>query len=141
MKKLTGPARDMDDYLAGVPAKARASLEKLRRMIKAAAPEATEYISYQIPAFRDKYMLVGFAAFPKHCSFFVMSTKVMRAHAADLKGLDTSAGTIRFPHDQPLPARLVKKLVKARLTENAERRNRKTRMPKKNRRPTRNVSR
>jgi uncharacterized protein YdhG (YjbR/CyaY superfamily) len=119
--KRTGrsaPAKDVDSYLAAVPADARAALEKLRNTIKAAAPRAEEVISYQIPTFKYGRPLVAFAAFPKHCSFFVMSTAVMKAHEDMLRSYDTSAGTIRFSPDRPLPATLVKKLVKARIVEN-----------------------
>jgi uncharacterized protein YdhG (YjbR/CyaY superfamily) len=112
------PARDVDEYLAAVPAEAWAALEKLRKTIKAAAPAATETISYQIPAYKYHGPLVSFAAFPGHCSFFVQSPSVMEAHRDELEPYDTSKGTIRFPASKPLPAALVKKLVKARIKEN-----------------------
>lgn len=105
-------------YLAALPKDARAALAKLRKVIKAAAPKATEGISYQIPAYKHHGLLVGFAAFATHCTFHVMSPAVMRAHAAELKGYATGKGSIRFPAYKPLPARLVKKLVKARIAEN-----------------------
>ena len=112
------PAKDIDAYLAKVPAEARATLEKLRRTIQAAAPKATEKISYGIPVFYHHGMLVGFAAFKEHCSLFPMSMAVIRAHKRELEPYETSKGTIRFPHDKSLPATLVKKLVKARVKEN-----------------------
>lgn len=115
------PAGSVDDYLSGVPADARAALEKLRKTIKAAAPEATEVISYQIPAFRHHGLLVGFAVSREHCTFHLMSTQVMRTHAAELKGYHVGKGSIRFAADEPLPATLVKKLVKARIAENEKR--------------------
>jgi len=111
----------VDDYLASVPADARAALLKLRKTIQSAAPKATEEISYQVPTFKHHGGLVAYAAFPDHCSFFVMSTEVMRAHAADLEGYPIGKGSIRFPADKPLPAALVKKLVKARIAENEAR--------------------
>ena len=93
----------------------RAALEKLRKDILAAAPGAEECISYQMPAFRlDGKMLVWFGAAAKHCSFFPGSTAVER-HAKDLVRYDTSKGTVRFPADAPLPATLVRKLVKTRI--------------------------
>ena len=101
-----------------MPEDARAALEKLRKTIKAAAPGATEVISYQIPAYRYHGLLVGFAAFKDHCTFHVMSPSLIRAHAAELKGYDLGKGSIRFPADKPLPAPLVTKLVKARIAEN-----------------------
>ncbi len=111
----------MDDYLASVPPDARAALLKLRKTIQAAAPRATEEISYQVPTFKHHGGLVAYAAFPDHCSFFVMSTELMSAHAAELEGYPVGKGSIRFPADKPLPATLVKKLVKARIVENHER--------------------
>jgi len=114
----SAPARDVDGYLARVPAGPRAALRKLRRTIKATAPKAVEVIRYRIPIYKHHGMLVGFAAFKDHCSFFVMSTSVMKAHKGILESYDTSAGTIRFPADKPLPGALVRKLVKARIQEN-----------------------
>ncbi len=114
----------VDDYLRLVPAGARAALERLRKVIRAAAPSATEVISYRIPAYKHLGLLVGFAASANHCTFHVMSTSVMRAHAAELKGYPVGKGSIRFPADRPLPAALVTKLVKARIAENEKRANR-----------------
>jgi uncharacterized protein YdhG (YjbR/CyaY superfamily) len=119
-----GPAKDVDEYLAGVPSEARATLEKLRQTIKAAAPMASEVISYQMPMYKHHGMLIGFAAFKDHCSIFPGSA-VMEAFKEELERYDTSKGTIRFPFDKPLPAALVKKLVKARIKENQARANRK----------------
>ena len=110
-------------YLAAVPKDARAALAKLRKAIRAAAPKATEVISYRIPIFRLHGMLVGFAAFENHCTFHVMSPPVMRAHAAELKGYTIGKGSIRFSAEKPLPVALVKKLVKARIAENERRAN------------------
>jgi uncharacterized protein YdhG (YjbR/CyaY superfamily) len=117
--KAAGPPRDVDDYLSRLPNDVKKALEGLRKTIRQAAPKAVELISYQVPTFRANRMLVSFAAAKTHCSFFVMSPKVMEAHADDLEGYDTSKGTIRFQPDEPLPATLVKKLVKARLVEDA----------------------
>src|SRR5262245_1369044 len=114
-------AESVDDYLAKVPEDARATLERLRKTIKAAAPMATEVISYQIPAYKHHGLLVGFAALPDHCTFHVMSTEVMRAHAAELKDYPVGKGSIRFLPDKPLPVALVKKLVKERIAENEKR--------------------
>jgi len=111
----------IDDYLAKVPEDARAVLEKLRATIKTVAPDAAETISYQVPTFKHHGSLVGFAAFKEHLSFFLMSTSAMEAHAEELEAYDTSKGTIRFPVDKPLPAALVKKLVRARMKENEAR--------------------
>ncbi len=111
-----GP-KDVDEYLAAVPKEARAALQKLRRTIKAAAPMATETISYQVPMYKHHGMVVGFAAFKNHCSLFPGSG-VMDAYKKELKDYQTSKGTIRFTIDKPLPATLVKKLVRDRIKQN-----------------------
>ncbi len=98
------PARDLDEYLAGVPEDARAALAKLRKTIKADAPKAIEVISYQIPAYKHHGLLVGFAASKDHCTFHIMSTEVTRAHAAELKAYKRGKASIRFAANKPLPA-------------------------------------
>ena len=109
----------VDEYLANVPEPARSTLNKVRAAIRAAAPaEATEVISYRIPMFKYKGMLMGFAAFSNHCSLFPGSLSAMKSLKNELKDFETSKGTIRFPVDKPPSAALVKKLVKARLAEN-----------------------
>ena len=110
----------VDAYLAALPKEARATLEKIRKTIRAVAPEATEVISYQMPMYKHHGMLVGFAAFKNHCSFFPGAAPVA-TYKDELKAYETSKGTIRFPIGQPLPAALVKKLVKARIAENERR--------------------
>ncbi len=115
---MANKPRTIDEYLATVSPDQRAALERLRKTIRAAAPKAEECISYQLPAFRLGKMLVGFGATPKHCAFYLMSGTTVEAHQDDLAGYDTSKGTIRFQPDQPLPAALVRKLVKARIAEN-----------------------
>lgn len=108
----------IDAYLASLPADKRATLQKIRKAVSAAAPRAEEGFSYGLPAFRlDGRPLVAFAAAANHCSFYPMSPAVIRAHAADLKNYETSKGTIRFPVERALPGTLVRKLVKARIAE------------------------
>ena len=114
-------ARTIDEYLAALSNDKRAALEKLRKTIRAAAPKAEECISYQIPAYRQDGMLVGFGATGNHCAFYLMSSSIVEAHKEELKDYDTSKGTIRFQPDKPLPVGLVRKLVKARIAENAVR--------------------
>jgi uncharacterized protein YdhG (YjbR/CyaY superfamily) len=118
--KKSASAQTVDDYLAALPEDARATLEKLRKVIRAAAPKATEVISYQIPMYKQDGMLVGFASFKNHCSFFP-GAKAIATHKDELKAYGTSKGTIRFPIGKPLPAALVKKLVKERIAENEKR--------------------
>jgi uncharacterized protein YdhG (YjbR/CyaY superfamily) len=110
--------QDVDEYLARVPEPARSTLGKIRAAIRSAVPpEATEIISYGMPAFKHKGVLVWFAAFSNHCSLFPTAS-VVEAFKNELKGLSTSKGTIQFPTDKPLPAALVRKLVKARVAQN-----------------------
>ena len=109
----------IDEYLAALSDDKRAALETLRRTIKAVAPEAEECIRYQLPAFRlNGKMLVAFGAATNHCAFYPGSFPV-EAHKDELKACDTSKGTIRFQADSPLPAALVRKLVKTRIGEHA----------------------
>jgi len=115
---MAGKPKTIDEYLAALSDDKRAALEKLRKTIRVAAPKAEECISYQIPAFRQNGILVGFGATAKHCAFYLMSSSTVEAHKDELKDYDTSKGTIRFQADNPLPAALVRKLVKARIAEN-----------------------
>ena len=115
--------KTFDDYLAAVSADKRAALEKLRKTIRAVAPKAEECISYGLAAFRlDGKLLVALGASAKHCAFYPGSGSTVAAHKDDLQNYDTSKGTIRFQADKPLPVALVRKLVKARIAENLERR-------------------
>ena len=110
---------EVEAYLARVPEPARGTLEKVRAMIRAAAPkEATEAISYKIPSFQYKGALVWYAAFKKHCSFFPMDLSLLDELGEELKNYKTSKGTIQFPLDEPLPKKLVTRIVKARVSLN-----------------------
>ena len=108
----------IDEYLDRVDADKRTALEHLRATIRRVAPSAEECISYQLPAFRQKGMLVGFGATTKHCAFYLFNGSTVEAYQEELKGYDTSKGTIRFQADNPLPDALVERLVRARLAEN-----------------------
>jgi uncharacterized protein YdhG (YjbR/CyaY superfamily) len=122
--KTKGAPKNIDEYLAGIPEPARSTLKKIRAAIRSAVPaEATETISYRIPAFQYKGVLVWFAAFSDHCSLFPTSS-VIAAFKDELMGFATSKGTIQFPTNKPLPAALVKKLVKARVAQNESKKRR-----------------
>jgi len=109
----------VDEYLAALPEAPRAALEKLRKQIKAAAPEATETISYQMPAYRlNGRFLVSFAAFKNHCSLFPASEKMLAEYGDELKPYFSGKGTIRFTTEKPLPPALVRKIMKTRIEEN-----------------------
>jgi uncharacterized protein YdhG (YjbR/CyaY superfamily) len=120
MKKTAagGAPKSVDEYLAGVPEPARATLSKVREAIRAAAPqEATEGFSYGVPAFLFGKPLMGYVACRSHCSLYPMSGRVIETLRKELAGYETTSGAIHFPLAKPLPASLVKKLVKARLAE------------------------
>jgi len=109
--------KNVDEYFAGVPKPARSTLQKIRAAIRSAVPpQAIETISYGMPAFKHKRVLVWFAAFSNHCSLFPTAS-VVEAFKRDLKGFSTSKGTIQFPTDKPLPTALIKKIVKLRVAQ------------------------
>lgn len=113
--------KNPDDYLAAVPEPARGTLTKIRAVIRSTVPpEATETISYGMPMFKYKGMVAGYAAFTSHCSLFPGAAAI-EAFKAELKQFKISKGTIQFPMDKPLPASLVKKLVKATIAQNENR--------------------
>ncbi len=120
MRSSTAKPRTIDEYLARVSDDQRAALEKLRQTIRAAAPKAEECISYGLAAFRlNGRPLVALGATANHCAFYLMSGVTVEAYRDKLKDFDTSKGTIRFPANKPLPATLVRTLVKARIAENS----------------------
>jgi uncharacterized protein YdhG (YjbR/CyaY superfamily) len=109
--------KDIEQYFAALPEPARSALNKMRAAIRSAVPkEATETISYGIPAFKHKEVLVWYAAFAGHYSLFPKAS-VIQGFKDDLKGLTISKGTIQFPADKPLPIALIKKIVRARIAE------------------------
>lgn len=115
-KKSSAP-RNVDEYLVRVPESTRSAFTKLRATIRSAVPpEAIETISYGIPAFRHKRVLIWFAAFSKHCSLFPTAS-VIEAFKNELKGFSTTKGTVHFPGSKPIPTALVRRLVKARVAQ------------------------
>ena len=117
-KSIDGLA-GVDAYLAQVPEPAQSTLQKVRATIRSVVPpEATEGLSYGMPAFRYKGPLVAYAAFKDHCSFFPMQASLIDEMKDELKNYRTSKGTLQFPLDKPLPAALLKKMVKLRAAEN-----------------------
>lgn len=129
MKKMGAAGKPKDGpegveaYLAAVPEPARTTLLKTRAAIRSAVPkEATEGLSYGMPAFRYKGALVAYAAFKDHCSFFPMQASLIDEMKNELAAYRTSKGTLQFALDKPLPATLVKKMVKRRVAENEKKR-------------------
>lgn len=114
VRKKAAPV-SVDQYIAAAPASARSALQEIREAIRSVVPpEATEIISYRIPAFRHKRVLVWYAAFADHYSLFPTAA-IVEEFKDDLQGYSTSKGTIHFPADKPLPIALIRKMVKARL--------------------------
>lgn len=116
--KQTAP-KNIDEYIASFPGDIQESLQKIRSTIREAAPEAEETISYQMPAFRLKGILVYFAAFKEHISFFPTSSGI-EEFKEELSGYKGGKGTIRFPLDKPIPFDLISRIVKFRVKENLE---------------------
>ncbi len=119
--KSGAAAKTVEQYLEAVPEPARSTLKKVRAAIRSAVPrETTELISYGIPMFKYKGLLIGYAAFTNHCSLFPMGSSLLKKFASDLDGYSLSKGTIRFPVDRPLPAALLRKLARARVAQNED---------------------
>jgi uncharacterized protein YdhG (YjbR/CyaY superfamily) len=113
--------KTVDEYLVDIPEPARSTLKHIRAVIQSVVPADTaEVISYGIPMFKYRGMLVGYAAFKNHCSLFPTGSGVLDRFEKELRGFRSSKGTIHFPPDKPLPDALVKKIVKARVKENRE---------------------
>ncbi len=115
-KSIKGPAT-VDAYMEALPEKERTILSNLRKTIKATAPKADEEISYGMPGYKYHGMLVYFAAFKNHCSFFP-GTSILEQFGKEVKPFKTSKGTLQFTVDKPIPASLVKKIVKERMKQN-----------------------
>ena len=110
--------KDIEAYLAALPNDQQQALQSIRKAIKAAVPDAEEALVYGVPGFKlNGKSLVCYAGFKNHCGFYPMSPKVINTHTSELKEYELSKGTIRFKSEKPLPASLVKKLVKSRAAE------------------------
>lgn len=119
---MAAKPRTIDDALAAWPIERRRVLERMRQIIRSAAPGAEECISYQLPAFRiHGRALVAFGGAAKHIALYPMGSGVLEAFREELRAYDCSKGTLRFPWDRPLPAMLIRRIVKLRMAANAER--------------------
>ena len=112
--------KNVDEYLQALPEEMRTTLEKVRQIIKAAAPMAEESISYQIPTYKIHGPLVHFVARKNYCSFIVVSKSILETFKSELEDYDISGTTIHFTPEKPLPATLIQKIVKARFKENEQ---------------------
>jgi uncharacterized protein YdhG (YjbR/CyaY superfamily) len=120
MKKTEFPINNIDNYLFQLPENQQLALEELRQVIRETAPEAEELISYGMPAFKHNGMLVYFAVFAKHCTFFVGNGSLVKEMGDALKDYKTVPSGIHFTPEKPLPAELVKDIVLRRMAQNNE---------------------
>jgi uncharacterized protein YdhG (YjbR/CyaY superfamily) len=116
----------VEEYLQSLPESTRAVLEEVRRVIRSAAPEAEEVISYQIPAFRFHGMLIYYSAYTQHVSLSFPAFKVFEAFKEEFAPYEVSKSTIRFKLDEPLPLDLIRRIVAFRIRENLEKENAKS---------------
>jgi uncharacterized protein YdhG (YjbR/CyaY superfamily) len=110
----------VNKYIAQLPVDQQIALERVRQIIKTTVPEAQEYLSYKMPAYHFHGMIGGFAAFKNHCSFFPWDSKTIEVFKDELTGFKTSAGTIQFTTDKPLPEELLQKILRYRVAVNLE---------------------
>src|SRR5579859_5463931 len=114
--------KDIDHYLASVTGSRRKALDRLRKTIHAVVPKAEECISYSIPAFRlDGKVIAGFLATGKGCSYYPFSGSTLTALSRELEGYEQTSGALHFDPEKPLPASLVRKLLRARIEETGAR--------------------
>jgi uncharacterized protein YdhG (YjbR/CyaY superfamily) len=109
-------AKNFDEYVRGCPRDVQQRLRKMRATIRQAAPDAEETISYRMPAFRQKKILVWYAAHAGHIGFYPGASGIA-AFAAELSAYKSAKGSVQFPFDEPLPLELVSRIVKSRVDE------------------------
>ena len=112
--------KTVEDYLDALPKKDKEALERLRRDIKKAAPQAEEIFSYRMPAFKYQGMLVWYAAFKSHYGIYIPNSKIFRMYKNELAGYESGKATLRFPLDKAIPTRLIAKIIKEKVKENLE---------------------
>lgn len=117
MKTMPTP-KTVDEYLQAYPGDIAEMMENVRKAIRSAAPKAEEVISYQIPTYKYKGALVHFAIFKNHCSFFGADKGLLKTFSKELAQFKITGTTIHFTLENPLPASLVRKLVKERMRQN-----------------------
>ena len=110
----------VNKYISNLPIEQQIALERVRQIIKHTVPEAQEYLSYKMPAYHFHGMIGGFAAFKNHCSFFPWDSKTIDVFKDELTGFKTSAGTIQFTPEKPLPEELLQKILRYRVASNLE---------------------
>ena len=118
MQQVNQKINTVDEYLSMLPDDVFQALENIRQIIQFLVPDAEETISYRVPSYKYKGMLVGFGATRNHCSFFVMSSTLLNDFQDEIKDFDTSTGTIRFTPEKPIPNDLITRIVMTRLAEN-----------------------
>jgi len=112
-------ANSIDDYISEFPVDVQVLLQDLRNIINKSAPEAQEVISYQMPAYKQNGILVYFAGYKNHIGFYPTGKGII-AFQDEITGYKTSKGTIQFPLNEPLPVKLIEKIVKFRIMENMQ---------------------
>ena len=135
MHKMPSMPTDIDEYIAGAPPAVRPILREIRRVIRAATPEAEEVVSYRMPAFKQHGVLVYFAAFKNHIGLYPPVAGDARLEKA-LKPYAGPKGNLKFPLDRPIPYALIRRIVKLRLKQNLARASAKsTKQPRSGKRP------
>ena len=110
----------VNKYISNLPIEQQIALERVRQIIKNTVPEAQEYLSYKMPAYHFHGMIGGFAAFKNHCSFFPWDSKTIDVFKDELTDFKTSAGTIQFTPDKPIPKELLQQILRYRVAGNLE---------------------